>query len=1100
MKNKFSWYRLHLWFFLWLAFLAHAQPEPILPDQNYFPFNCVTEFPAIVTATESCQEYVMDRQSTSSGPGKIKVTVCLVETANPEDKEYFIYTDSPNWPVWLCRNEREREGGSQQTAPPILTITIADEQTDVPDNEIPAVFGGGYDSDSFDDRRPGKPGMPGWGAPFLLEIVSAGLLPAGVIPFAFDLELPELSGSTPIVFQQMFMSDNSVILVIVSETQQKFYQRVSLFSRWQLMGQTNTNAISSVEWNSEDDFIAEDKLVRALVGVFGWVYDKCGEVPGLLVCPKRGEKTRSHEGQCQSTSGTGGASPYSLHDSSKTQRRGGSGKSSDDQKGDENRVQHVHQGPLCPHPDCCSGRCRCAECQETRRSGGGISIGQAVSIQQALSAVGEYGDQYMQLGFLLGVPYDALSQISDPFKSRMEVTLKLAQTFGLLTKERLVMAMSVVIGSVHTQKAAAQLGVPYSEATPDCYLENARPDIDDAISPRDAFLISISSAFSTSRLAVEMGLPDHDREAVESLRDINHRKLKLLWRLQQHGLLTYGRFLSAVHYLEYRVIASEASQTLGLELRPRQPDYQVFPGNRFEALTQPLSLRDLVDIVPCHISVEAVAQALGCPNIAQSVSHHRGVHERMLNLLALCMEHKNGIITVNEVIKMFYHPELLLWQNAHRLEETLTGRSPDREVLSYKNVMTLRYVDNLKKFGLALGLPERLMTTILTQRGNQLREVFLNAASLDRLTPGNLVYALEQSGNSGQVASLESLAGIAGQPLPSEAPVYLSEEELGQISEEPMEVIEVRSVPLTLENCGGLPLSHNWYWIGLAMGLPSSQLECIDADGHSEPVNCLYKMLRALTERPVYETGHLYNVLLFLDDQEAIQAFPAHLKGKPKQALATLAPSSSMAHALITLASALSHHPQAFGRQLGLPDRVITNALYKYQHDPRRIIVELIQGSIQRAIIKRSDLLDRMVTAAISLDRAEMKICLLDAMDWTTRKDHQSQPQAAGFSVLVSEEQKLRQKLRAAALAILEVPPEFICPITLDLVQDPVAVQMGNKKQVFEREALRRWIEDKGRNPLTNLQLQWDEVQEFPEIMPKIHEWLEKLPQQSTSL
>ena len=1091
MKSKFSWCHLPLMVLLWLVSSAYALTESIPLDQSVsFDCSIVTEPPAI--NKETCQEYVVNRQSAASGLGKIKVAVCPVAAADPENKEYFIYTSSSNWP-WLCRREEKREG-SQQTAPPTLTITIADEQTDVPGNEVPAVFGGGYGSDSFDafdDRRPRKPRIPGGGvAPFLLETVSAGLLPAGILPFAFDLELPGLASSAPIIFQQGLMSDNSEILVIVFETQQKFYQRASLFSHWQLMGQTNVNGISSVEWNSEDDFLAENKLVRALVGAFGWKYNICAKVPGLLVCPKRGEETQSHRGQGQSTSSTRSTSSDLPRDSRQAQRGGDSRKSSDDQKRRGDRVQHVHQGPSCPHPDCCPGRCRCTECQAARNSG--ISIGQTVSVQQALSAVGECGYKYMELGFLLGVPYDRLSQMSIPFRSRIKATLELAQEFGLLTRERLVMVMSVVCGGIPAEKAAVQLGVPYSNAIPDCYLENARPDIDDAMSPRDALLIA--SDFSISHLAVEMGLPDEDRETVEKVRDFGQRKLELLWQLQQNGLLTYGRFLSAVSYLGNYGLALETSQKLGLELRPRQPDYQVFPGNRLEALTQPLSLRDLVDIVPCHISEVAVAQSMGCPNIAQSVSHHRDVSERMLNLLALCMEHKDGIITVNEVIKMFYHPELMLWKNARRLQETLTGQSSNREVLEVREVMGFKYLDNLEAFGTALGLPERLMASILTRRDNQLLEVFIQADELDRLTPENLVYALEQSGNGHRVASVKRLVGITAQQLPNESPVYLSEGESGPIFEEPMEGVEVRSVPLTLENCGGLPLSHNWYWIGLAMGLSRSELVFIEKDCHYRPVDCLYKMLGTLIRQGTYETGHLYNVLLFLDDQEAIQAFPAHLKGEPKQALASLVLSSSMAHALITLAGALKHHPEAFGRQLNLSNHVIGTVLDDHKRDPRRTIVELIQKSIKQSSCNRSDLLDRLVTAAIALDKAEMKINLLEAMDWATRKADQLWPQAGVFSGLASAEQKLRQKLQTAALASLKAPPEFICPITLDLVKDPVAVQMGDKTQVFERKALQRWVGETGRNPLTNLPLQWSEVQECPEIMLEMHEWLESLP------
>ena len=80
--------------------------------------------------------------------------------------------------------------------------------------------------------------------------------------FAFDLELPELSSSAPTAFEQRVMSDNREILVVISGTGQILYQRASLFSRWQRIGQTDTKAISSAGRGIKDDFIGEDKVCK----------------------------------------------------------------------------------------------------------------------------------------------------------------------------------------------------------------------------------------------------------------------------------------------------------------------------------------------------------------------------------------------------------------------------------------------------------------------------------------------------------------------------------------------------------------------------------------------------------------------------------------------------------------------------------------------------------------------------------------------------------------------------------------------------------------------------------------------------------------------
>lgn len=248
---------LYTWFFL----ISHSL------SADGIPFDCsvTTEFPVI--ATERCQEFIVDRSPASSGPETIKATACSIETVDPEDKTIFIYTNSPNWPVWLCRDKKEWEG-LQQPETPTLTVTIVDKQTGDPDDEIPAVSGGSYGDDFFDDRRPRKPGMPGI-TPFLLGTASAGWLPAGLMSFAFGLELPELSENSPVLFQEGAMSDDSGILVIISGSQQRVYRKMYQLGNWHLVSQTNSKASPPTE-EQFDDFIAEDKLVRALVWVFGW--------------------------------------------------------------------------------------------------------------------------------------------------------------------------------------------------------------------------------------------------------------------------------------------------------------------------------------------------------------------------------------------------------------------------------------------------------------------------------------------------------------------------------------------------------------------------------------------------------------------------------------------------------------------------------------------------------------------------------------------------------------------------------------------------------------------------------------------------------------
>ena len=53
------------------------------------------------------------------------------------------------------------------------------------------------------------------------------------------------------------------------------------------------------------------------------------------------------------------------------------------------------------------------------------------------------------------------------------------------------------------------------------------------------------------------------------------------------------------------------------------------------------------------------------------------------------------------------------------------------------------------------------------------------------------------------------------------------------------------------------------------------------------------------------------------------------------------------------------------------------------------------------------------------------------------------------------------------------VPKEFICPITSDIMNDPVIAEDGN---TYERAAIVQWFEDHNTSPLTNVVLESKKV------------------------
>lgn len=277
-----------------LSCLASSTYSLTIPQNQSPSFDCsiAHQPPAIIG--ETCREYVVGRQSAPTEPEKIKVTACSIDTLEPEEKIYFLYTDSPGHPAWLCRNKKEHKG-LQQPEQPTLTLTITDKQVNDPGDNMPTVSGSGYGDDFFDDKRRRKPGMPAT-PPIFLEVVSAGWLPAGLFPFVFNLELPDLSGNPPVLFQQGILSDDSDILIVISGSQQRIYRRIYQFGTWYPVGQVNVETLFPPE-DKPEDFIAEDKLIRSLVGGFGWEWQSSNtkkvndqsDIQGIISCPKGGD-------------------------------------------------------------------------------------------------------------------------------------------------------------------------------------------------------------------------------------------------------------------------------------------------------------------------------------------------------------------------------------------------------------------------------------------------------------------------------------------------------------------------------------------------------------------------------------------------------------------------------------------------------------------------------------------------------------------------------------------------------------------------------------------------------------------------------------------
>ena len=69
------------------------------------------------------------------------------------------------------------------------------------------------------------------------------------------------------------------------------------------------------------------------------------------------------------------------------------------------------------------------------------------------------------------------------------------------------------------------------------------------------------------------------------------------------------------------------------------------------------------------------------------------------------------------------------------------------------------------------------------------------------------------------------------------------------------------------------------------------------------------------------------------------------------------------------------------------------------------------------------------------------------------------------------------------------IPEDFLCPITQELLIDPVATTDG---QIYERKSIEKWLQNKDTSPLTNLQLKSKELIAIPFVKKQIQLFFEK--------
>ena len=342
----------------------------------------------------------------------------------------------------------------------------------------------------------------------------------------------------------------------------------------------------------------------------------------------------------------------------------------------------------------------------------------------------------------------------------------------------------------------------------------------------------------------------------------------------------------------------------------RSDDYDRSPADKSQALSDSDLCRvfcgQLTDVDV--ITPEILAQAAGYPELLNDPLLTK-LKQNQLDIYLLLEKilAKKEHMNIEDVQEILYKPEIMEVRFANRLSKVISyqpgireaqlqswqiptnGRLTSQLLGFISHLVAKKISPDLKSFALALGMPAFQVSQTLKScqdlpKFQQLTNVILKAEHVSvKLTKGHLLYALKESISSDQMADLDSLLrehSLFEQVLATKPPKAVNMLPRKEVS------LPHYSTPLTMSFLSDLPLSHNWFDIGLAMGLTYDELREIDDKVSPGSRAVAFYLSAKLTEpHRKLETGHLFQALKLLNDQATLDFFPIHLSAKPENTL-----------------------------------------------------------------------------------------------------------------------------------------------------------------------------------------------------------------------
>ena len=287
-------------------------------------------------------------------------------------------------------------------------------------------------------------------------------------------------------------------------------------------------------------------------------------------------------------------------------------------------------------------------------------------------------------------------------------------------------------------------------------------------------------------------------------------------------------------------------------------------------------------------------------------------------------------------------------------------------------------------------------------------------------------------------------------------------------------------------------LSPDWYAIGCGMGMKLSTLQKVRAEGMEDREKVL-SIIKELVSYGHYETGHLWQVVQFVDHPEMLSHFPAHLRCLPSAPLCAANPRATANLCFLAIARNLIDKAHEFGKSMSLESRIIDVMMRDYKDHSYKPLIQMIRQSMCNISGNRKFHLQRISKAAIKL-LPDLKIILENVMMFAN--DFAGSEGKAGATPdwlqSLASDASYEQLLERAIAGMIDAPDEYLCPITGCLIAEPAYLESDGVRRAYERSALTRWVERQFTNPMTRAPVKLDDIKPYPKRAQDIREWLEQ--------